>query len=709
MSDFDPHDFNNLLKTSVNTGIITPTQGIIPQLEANRTLTGVGSQEVKAQSLTPDTSDNIILGDASQTKMTNGTITDTNTSLPDSAVDLITGQAMSEVYGDLSKFAAESDFVGKMNLAFEENWDAVGAKALAEGWFNRDFSAIPPVKVVSSAEIGGANGAFAAATDTIYLSKEFLAQNGANPVAIADVLLEEIGHSVDARLNVKDTPGDEGAIFAAVVQGKELSQSELQGLRGEDDRATVFLDGQTISIEKADDYYDQNWGGEIFDWSSGQKESKGWYPFTRNDGDAISSRNAISRNWRDGNPGISNGVLGSDKFGVNFYTKADFEAGKTYYFSVTADDYYKIGAIPVNGNQWANISGQDWKWLNDAYGGKKYTFTPETTGKYWVYAGYIEKDGAASFSLSWDKAITVENQTFPVELSLYDKDGKKGIANRSNIDPNKDTVVVIHGRGSGGEDGNIINLARKAAESQYYPNSQVLYLDWKEAANDPGNLLLGTVPYDAAKRIRPVAQWATNRLKELGIASGKTILLGHSLGSYVASEIGKISGGVKELVALDPASSPNGTYDIDGNNPKPDRTIEFSKAATKSTALVVSDADSVGGAAGDNERASSANDSYIVYFTGYEEHGDNAKDKTVNKIADYHNGVVNIFSEIMLRDFDFPSHQQDRFDAEGHLLKQEFQGKDAFDEGVITATFASGINGLYYVNPNGEVKRTWNS
>jgi Peptidase family M23 len=403
MSDFDPHDFNNLLKTSVNTGIIAPTQGIIPQLEANRALTGVGGQEVKAQSLTPDTSDNIILGDASQTKMTNGTITDTNTSLPDSAVDLITGQAMSEVYGDLSKFAAESDFVAKMNLAFGENWDAVGAKALAEGWFNRDFSAIPPVKVVSSAEIGGANGAFAAATDTIYLSKEFLAQNGANPVAIGDVLLEEVGHSVDARLNVTDTPGDEGAIFAALVQGKELSQSELEGLRGEDDRGTVLFNGQKISIEKADDYYDQNWGGEIFDWSSGKIESKGWYPFTRNDGDAISSRNAISRIWRDGNPGISNGVLGSDKFGVNFYTKADFEAGKTYNFSVTADDYYTIGAIPVNGNQWANISGQDWKWLNDAYGGKKYTFTPETTGKYWVYAGYAEQEGDASFSLSWEK------------------------------------------------------------------------------------------------------------------------------------------------------------------------------------------------------------------------------------------------------------------------------------------------------------------
>jgi len=157
---------------------------------------------------------------------------------------------MSEVYGDLSKFAAGPDFVAKMNLAFGENWDAAGAKALAEGWFNGDFSDIRPVKVVSSAEIAGANGAFAAATDTIYLSKEFLAENAMNPAAVADVLLEEIGHSVDARLNVTDSPGDEGAIFAAVVQGKELSQGELQGLKSEDDTATVAIDGHKYLVEK---------------------------------------------------------------------------------------------------------------------------------------------------------------------------------------------------------------------------------------------------------------------------------------------------------------------------------------------------------------------------------------------------------------------------------------------------------------------------
>ena len=250
MSNFFTPQFNNESAIAPWNASLEPTKAIIPQLDANRVLTGGASQEVNLPTLTPEAYDNIILPDASPTLMASALTTDSNTSLPDSSVDLLTGQAMSEVYGDLSKFAAGPDFVTKMNLAFGENWDAAGAKALAEGWFHGDFSDIPPVKVVSSAEIGGANGAFAAATNTIYLSKEFLTQNAANPAAVADVLLEEIGHSVDARLNVTDSPGDEGAIFAAVVQGKELSQGELQVLKGEDDREVVAIDGYQYLVEK---------------------------------------------------------------------------------------------------------------------------------------------------------------------------------------------------------------------------------------------------------------------------------------------------------------------------------------------------------------------------------------------------------------------------------------------------------------------------
>jgi len=251
VSNFFTPEFNNESAIAPWNASLEPTKAIIPQLDANRVLTGGVGSEVNIPTLTPEAYENIILPDAALTRMASAVSTESNSSLPDSSVDLLTGQAMSEVYGDLSKFVAQPDFVAKMNLAFGENWDAAGAKALAEGWFHGDFSDIPSVKVVSSAEIGGANGAFATATDTIYLSKEFLARNAANPAAVADVLLEEIGHSVDARLNVTDAPGDEGAIFAAVVQGKELSKPEILALKSEDDTTTITLGGKTIFIEQS--------------------------------------------------------------------------------------------------------------------------------------------------------------------------------------------------------------------------------------------------------------------------------------------------------------------------------------------------------------------------------------------------------------------------------------------------------------------------
>jgi murein DD-endopeptidase MepM/ murein hydrolase activator NlpD len=410
MSDFYTANSNNLFDTSINGAIapwdgnLEPNKAILPQLEANRALTGVGSQEINAQSLTPDNSDNIILPDGSPSLLTNGTITNSNSSLSDSDVDVLIGQAMSEVHGDLSKFAAQADFVDGINLAFGENWDAVGAKALAEEWYKGDFSDIPPVKVVSSAEIGGANGAFAEATDTIYLSRELLA--GGNLGAIADVLLEEVGHSVDARLNVTDSPGDEGAIFAAVVQGKELSAGELQGLKSQDDTTTVLFNGQTISIEKAEFDWGNNWAIQAY---NGDRNTNIWQPVlwsgknirafgsnTRSDG-----KKGFAQDW-----GYKSPVEGvnQDDFYLNLWTQADFQQGQTYNFNVRADDNYALVALPVganNANQWEWIGER--KWNGDAFEGKKVQFTPKNNGKYWLLAYYLEKANTAYFDISWEK------------------------------------------------------------------------------------------------------------------------------------------------------------------------------------------------------------------------------------------------------------------------------------------------------------------
>lgn len=137
-----------------------------------------------------------------------------------------------------------------MNLAFGEGWDAAVVGDLARDWLTGDFSDLPPVEIRAGAEINGANGAFAAATDTIYLSSEFVAGNAGSPEAIVSVLLEETGHYIDSQINTSDAAGDEGAIFAIAVQGKEFDAAELQALKAEDDTATVMLDGKAILIEQ---------------------------------------------------------------------------------------------------------------------------------------------------------------------------------------------------------------------------------------------------------------------------------------------------------------------------------------------------------------------------------------------------------------------------------------------------------------------------
>jgi RNase P/RNase MRP subunit p29 len=406
---------------------LEPTQGIIPQLDANR-LTGIGGTQIYAQSLTLDNSDNIILPDASPTLMAKALTTDSNTSLPDSSVDLLTGQAMSEVYEDLSKFAAEPDFVTKMNLAFGENWDAAGAKALAEGWFNRDFSAIPPVKVVSSAEIAGANGAFAAATDTIYLSKEFLAENAMNPAAVADVLLEEIGHSVDARLNVTDSQGDEGAIFGAVVQGKELSEGELQGLRSEDDRASILLGGEDTTIEMNQQQWTLNsyvdWRNQNFNWE--QPNNISYQNGYRSDG-----KEGIYRNWKNGSPfdPLNTDIVNPlDYFATSGSTQANFEAGKTYKFRVSADDNLVVSttAVGKSDSNWITPLNQarQPEWQTFPYGiFKEYSWTPTQSGSYDVKFWHYDITGDAGVDIFWEKTGQAQSDSPPAGFTAV-KSGK---------------------------------------------------------------------------------------------------------------------------------------------------------------------------------------------------------------------------------------------------------------------------------------------
>lgn len=151
------------------------------------------------------------------------------------------------VYDSLFDFAQSQGFWANWQTAFGRNYDVIKATELRQQWQSRDFSELPSIEVVSGEVLGAANGAYASSNNKIYLSASFL--NTASPAAIVNVILEEIGHYVDAQVNQVDSAGDEGAIFAALVQGEVLSPGVLEEFKTEDDRGWLKVKGQKLEVE----------------------------------------------------------------------------------------------------------------------------------------------------------------------------------------------------------------------------------------------------------------------------------------------------------------------------------------------------------------------------------------------------------------------------------------------------------------------------
>jgi hypothetical protein len=133
--------------------------------------------------------------------------------------------------------------------AFGDSPDHRALAQLGRQFERGDFGALPKLEVRLREELRGARGAYDARNDRIFLAQDFLAQ--APEAEIVAVVLEEIGHAIDARINWRDSRGDEGAIFAALVLGRELGPGELESLRGEDDRTTLVIDGELVAVEQA--------------------------------------------------------------------------------------------------------------------------------------------------------------------------------------------------------------------------------------------------------------------------------------------------------------------------------------------------------------------------------------------------------------------------------------------------------------------------
>ncbi|MFM6223017.1 MAG: calcium-binding protein, partial [Dolichospermum sp.] len=154
------------------------------------------------------------------------------------------------IYDILFNFAQSDGFWANWQTAFGTSYDVVKATQLRQQWQSRNFGQIPPIEVLSDEILGTANGAYSSSTNKIYLSASFL--NTASSASIVNVILEEIGHYVDAQINQVDSAGDEGAIFAELVQGNSLDVATLDALRAENDQTTIIVNGEIIQVEQAD-------------------------------------------------------------------------------------------------------------------------------------------------------------------------------------------------------------------------------------------------------------------------------------------------------------------------------------------------------------------------------------------------------------------------------------------------------------------------
>ncbi len=175
-----------------------------------------------------------------------------------------------------------------------------------------------------------------------------------------------------------------------------------------------------------------------------------------------------------------------------------------------------------------------------------------------------------------------------------------GFKEFSNPVDAEQTWVIVHGWNDAPE-GRFIDLAQEIATAN--SSDRVLLLDWSEAAYNSSEILgidygaPGDGNFRAATWVSPVAEFAVKALNDFygidqTVASQSLNLIGHSLGSLVNAEMGKIyrdgltienetvlagnNEGTRTITALEPPSARNGDdnpfavdqnegiYDIDG-------------------------------------------------------------------------------------------------------------------------------------------------
>ena len=176
----------------------------------------------------------------------------------------------------LNDWLQGKDPLQQLDLAFGSNWNKSRGSRLLNNWASG--KQLPKVEIVLAAQLNGANGGFDSASNTIYISQELVDRQG-QPDLLTAVLLEELGHYFDKLVNRQDSAGDEGAIFAKLIQGQQISSGELASLKQENDLAQVSIlsergsanGGKVRNLELSTTYGNITVDGSLTDWTASER------------------------------------------------------------------------------------------------------------------------------------------------------------------------------------------------------------------------------------------------------------------------------------------------------------------------------------------------------------------------------------------------------------------------------------------------------
>ncbi len=146
----------------------------------------------------------------------------------------------------LSAWSRRAGAMEDLRCIFGSAMDSERAAQWLHKFQQGDFAELPPVVTLEAERMPGLWGGYSREKNRIYLSAE------CPPERVAEVLLEEVGHFLDRALCAEETPGEEGACFAALVLGIAPTAAQRAAWRSEEGWGVVYDErNESVLVEGA--------------------------------------------------------------------------------------------------------------------------------------------------------------------------------------------------------------------------------------------------------------------------------------------------------------------------------------------------------------------------------------------------------------------------------------------------------------------------